>query len=110
MALRDQGYGLWEISRELNISRNTVRTWIRRHEDEGVLEDRRRYNHGVRRISLEQRQDMQRYVEEHPFTPTRYFAARYDHFRGTDICSRLVGSMRSRLLEVIENNGAYTRF
>lgn len=34
----------------------------------------------------------------------------WDYMRGTDICSRLVASMRDRLLDVIENNGAYTRF
>lgn len=78
IVLSEEGYGIREISRELNISRNTVRTWIRRHAREGILEDRRRHNHGVRRLTNEQRVDMQHHYEEHPFTPTRYFAAQHD--------------------------------
>lgn len=34
----------------------------------------------------------------------------WEALRGTDICSRLVGSMRSRLLAVIEANGGNTRY
>lgn len=34
----------------------------------------------------------------------------WEGFRGTDICSRLVGSMRQRLQAVIDANGGYTRF
>jgi len=34
----------------------------------------------------------------------------WEEMRGTDICLRLVNSMRSRLLDVIEANGSYTRF
>lgn len=78
IVLSEEGYGIREISRNLNISRNTVRTWIRRHAEEGILEDRRRHNHGVHRLTNQQRIDMQHHYEEHPFTPTRYFAARYD--------------------------------
>ena len=34
----------------------------------------------------------------------------WEEMRGTDICSRLVGSMRDRLQAVIEANGGYTRY
>jgi transposase len=60
VVLSEEGYGIREISRELNISRNSVRTWILiQHAGEGILEDRRRHNHGVRRLTNEQRVDMQ---------------------------------------------------
>lgn len=34
----------------------------------------------------------------------------WEDMRGTDICTKLVGSMHDRLLAVINNHGAYTRF
>lgn len=76
--LSEQGYGIREISRELNVSRNTVRRWIRRYAEEYSLEDGRRHNSGLRRMTKEKRTEMQLHYEIHPFTPTRYFATRYD--------------------------------
>lgn len=34
----------------------------------------------------------------------------WEDLRGTNICSNIVGSMRRRLLDVIENNGGYTKY
>lgn len=77
--MHDQGYGIREIARELDMSRNTVRTWIRRHGEEGILEDRRRYNHGVRLATDRQTLDKQRHYDEHTGTPpTRYFPTHYE--------------------------------
>lgn len=78
IVLSEQGYSIREISRELNISRNTARKWIRRNAEVGSLEDRRRHNHGVHRVTSGQARAMQLHYEEHPFTPTRYFATSYD--------------------------------
>lgn len=64
VVLSEEGYGIREISRVLNISRNTVRTWIRRHAEECILEDRRKDNHGVRRITNQQSTVVQHHYEE----------------------------------------------
>lgn len=40
----------------------------------------------------------------------RHCEQSWENLRGSDICSRLVGSMRSRLQAVIDSNGSYTRY
>lgn len=55
-----------------------MKKWIKRHGEEGFLKDRRQHNKGPRRMTDEQITEMQLHIEEHPFTPLHYFAARYD--------------------------------
>lgn len=76
--LHENGLTISAISRELNISRFTVRFWIRRHGEEGQITDHRS-NSGRRPIlTAAQITDMVRHYEGHGFTPTSYFAVLYD--------------------------------
>ncbi|KAF9412565.1 hypothetical protein HW555_008655 [Spodoptera exigua] len=75
--LRDSGLNISEISRELNMSRNTVKLWLRRFDSEGSLERMPR----MPQPSILTQERVQRMVsvyEQHPFTPTRLFAEEFD--------------------------------
>lgn len=80
----EDGFTISEISRNLNLTRYTVRFWIRRYAEEGELIDRRR-NSGRRPIlGAAQRADMRRQYENNGFVSTNYFAEMYE------VCPRVI--------------------
>lgn len=60
------------------LQRATVDLWINRYAAEGDLTDHRSRNHGVRRVTDEQRTQMRHHYEQHGFTPTKYFADQFN--------------------------------
>lgn len=81
----EAGYNITEISRRLNVTRDSVRFWIRRHGEEGALVDHRQNNSGRRPIlNAAQKSDMRRQYEENGFVSTNHFAQLYD------VCPRVI--------------------
>lgn len=76
--LFEDGHSISAISRELNISRFTVRFWIKRHGEEGQMTDHKNYSGRRAILTAAQVTEMIRRYEENGFTPTSYFAALYD--------------------------------
>ncbi|KAI8423769.1 hypothetical protein MSG28_012791 [Choristoneura fumiferana] len=75
--LRDEGRNISHIADELNLSRNTVKRWLRRFDSEGHVETRERPQR-PRIIGDHRQHEMVCAFEQHPFTSTRSFAERYD--------------------------------
>ncbi|XP_047998342.1 uncharacterized protein LOC125235798 [Leguminivora glycinivorella] len=76
--LHEQGVGIREISRQINVTRNTVRRWVRRHGNEENIIDLRRNNHRPQVITQEQSRLMQMQYIMDAFTPTRHFAEAFE--------------------------------
>lgn len=76
--LHEQGVGIHEISRQINVTRNTVRRWVRRYGNEENLIDLRRNNHRPQVITQEQSRLMQRQYMMDAFTPTKHFAEAFE--------------------------------
>ncbi|RVE41369.1 hypothetical protein evm_013985 [Chilo suppressalis] len=74
IALHEEGLNISQISRELGLTRNTVRLWVNRFGDEGHLDTRSRQPEQPFSISAEQ---VNIYSVE-PFTPTRRYAEEFD--------------------------------
>ncbi|KAH9641330.1 hypothetical protein HF086_002652 [Spodoptera exigua] len=75
--LRDSGLNISEISRELNMSRNTVKLWLRRFDSEGSLERMPRMPQPTI-LTQERVQRMVSIFEQHPFTSTRLLAEEFE--------------------------------
>lgn len=76
--LHQEGIGIHEITRRLNVSRDTVRRWVRRYNAEGNLIDLRQNNHRPLAIAEDQRRLMRRQYIVDGFTSTGRFAEMFD--------------------------------
>lgn len=109
----ENGYTIREISRNLNLTRNTVRFWIRRYAEEGQLID-----HGHNSVDINPIENLwglmvQRWEnrnERIKLAIENHCQMIWEEMRGTDLCSRLVGSMRNRLQSVIDARSGYISY
>ncbi|KAJ8710262.1 hypothetical protein PYW07_009628 [Mythimna separata] len=77
ICLRDSGSNISEIARELNMTRNTVRKWIRCYGSEVHVNTMPR-NVQPRIFTPERLQQLVEVYQQQPFTPIRTFSVQYE--------------------------------
>ncbi|RVE41277.1 hypothetical protein evm_014068 [Chilo suppressalis] len=77
LSLHGHGLNISQISRELHVSRETVRRWVQRDAEEGTIEDHPRAP-PVSIITPDRINHMVNVYQEAPFTKTSTFALEYD--------------------------------
>ncbi|CAF4955911.1 unnamed protein product [Pieris macdunnoughi] len=111
LVYHEEGFNIRQISEKLGITRNTVRLWIRRYEEEGHLQDRPRKRQQPYMIGEEDTRNMLAIYEAQPLTPTRFFAQKFNcSLRTVRRALEREGKISSKVIMTETNKAARLKF